>query len=484
MTTQVTKLASLWVVLACVCFCPFRLRGQQAGGGAPYSGSAPTNSEHQAGTDVHAQVEPEPGGISASALTGVLSFAPGGTGSGRSYLLPSLGWTGTVDTNPYGGFGRANTLWGNTLMGSLTLQRVKRHTQLNLEYQGGGFAYNRQVQNTASKGTVQSLGIFQSFDFRRWSFLVGDQGQYSPESPYGSAGLSGLNSFGGGLGGQSLGSVPGLNDTYLPNQTILTGYARRISNAAFTQLAYRPGRRSTITASAVLATLNFLKSGYIDSKQWIGTFGYEYAVSEHDSVGISYVNVLSQFSGPNPQMRIQELQGSYGHRISRRLSLKLSGGPMLSWYSFPMGAGVRKSEWVTSDSLQCNFAKGSIGLSFTRTPTGGSGVLPGAVNNMGQVNVSRNLNRTTSASLSFGRSSNRSMPQQLGPVSSASYNVWLAGAMISRQIGKTMSFYLQYNIQRQSSNQAICYGGSCAQPFTRQVGGIGLNWHGRPLRIK
>jgi hypothetical protein len=115
--------------------------------------------------------------------------------------------------------------------------------------------------------------------------------------------------------------------------------------------------------------------------------------------------------------------------------------------------------------------------------TGGSGLLLGAESRVAQFSAGRQLWRTAHFSLDLGHAYNQSLTQETSASRRTKYETWQGGAMLSRELGQHMSFYLNYNVQRQISNNPLCFGDNCGTVLLRHLGGVGFNWHGRPIRL-
>ena len=422
-------------------------------------------------------------------LSGALTLTPGVGGATQSYLLPSFGWTGYADTNPTG-FNRSTTpRTQSTYNGSLTLQRIGRHSQLNLSYQGGASWYNQPfpAQTLASikpYSFFHELGLFEQVSTSRWKWLVGDQGMYLPQSPLGFSGFGGMTSFGGGLGGSALAKSPALGTAFSPDQSIATGLSRRLGNTALTQIEYDASGRSTITATASYGTLQFLDPGFLDSRYMTFMAGYNHILGPRDEVAVTYAHYYFKFSGPNRELLDRGFAFSYGHQISGRLSLQISVSPLVHQIAKPLGGSITQSFVSTSDSLQFRSRKWDAMLSFARIPTGGAGILPGAETDLARANLGRQLSRKIRGSLEFSHAYSQSAVQQSSLAVRSKYEYWEAGASLSREFGPHLSTYLDYSAQRQISNTPLCVGGNCTTVFLRQVGGIGINLHPRPIKIR
>jgi hypothetical protein len=403
--------------------------------------------------------------------------------------LPDLEWAGYGDTNPTGFSQHPGLNTQSTYAGSLTLQNVWKHSQLNLSYGGGVFFYSQPLPaatlpNIRPFNSFHSLGLFEQVNTRHWKWLVGDQGMYLPETPIGFFGFGGLTSFGGGLGGAVLANAPSLGPSFNPDQSIWTGLARRLSDSALTQIEYHPSWRSALTATVSFGTLQFLDPGFIDSRYSVFMAGYSHNLSRHDQVAVSYVDYYYRYNGPNRAILNRGFSILYGHQISRRFSLEISVAPLVTQMALPLGGASTKAFLSTFDSLQYRSRNWAAMLSFARMIQGGSGVLLGAETDLEQGSIGRQLSRKVRGSLQVSHNYEQSLAQESTVARRSKYEYWQAGISLSREFGRHVSMYLNYYAQRQLSNTPVCVGTSCTTAFLRQVGGVGLNWHAQPIKIR
>jgi hypothetical protein len=173
----------------------------------------------------------------------------------------------------------------------------------------------------------------------------------------------------------------------------------------------------------------------------------------------------------------------YGRQISPRLSVEVSVAPMAREISVS-GAGSTTNIFVgTADSLQYRALRWDGMLRFDRTLGGGAGYLAGAERTMVTASLGRELSRRVHGGLDVGYANNRAMAQSSGATARPSYDYAHAGVTLSREMGRHMSMYLNYSVQRQVANTSLCEGATCSKVYFRQVGGFGINWHAQPIKI-
>jgi len=445
----------------------------------PPAGPAPVPSEEPAAGTARTAAPP---------LSGGQVLTPGGEGESQSYVLPSFQWTVFANSNPQSTAAGASSALQNTFVGNLTLQRTKRNSQLNLDYAGGGLLYSGGENQAAnipgpSSGMFHHLGITQSVRGRRWGLTLSDELSYLPESPYGFSGYGGLTSFGQGLGGGYLGSAPVLNPSVEPGQSVLTRRSRRVGNVFMGEVAYIAGPRSTITATGVYGNLHFLDPGFFDSAYWKFMTGYNYAVSRRDTLSISYSHTEFNFDAANRDISNHDFMFTYGRKLTGRLSLQLSAGPLISEIHRDPGESETRYLVNTYDAIKYRLERGRVQASFSRFATSGSGVITGAQTSMASFLVGHELASKFFGSFHASYAFNEPLQREGLTGARPEYKTWRAGTDISRELSPRMSIYVAYFLQRQESTVPLCFDASCGNIILRHVVGAGFNWHGRPIRL-
>ncbi|HEV2382540.1 MAG TPA: hypothetical protein VG206_22460 [Terriglobia bacterium] len=431
-------------------------------------GTETSNDQNQAESG-----EPGPG----PALSGVEVFAPVMAGGVRSFVVTGVQFSSYANSNPASTSGGSGIDDQSNLVGTLGLQRVRKGSQFSLTYEGGAFGYfgpsfTGNGGGTSSEGQFHNLIAMETLKWRHWRLQLADQFSYLPEAGFGFVGFSGLNTYGLVPGGGMVGN-PFLNGAFIPNQTILTGNSRRISNAATTQVEYGRGR-STVTATAVYGTLHFLDSGFLDSNSLTVLAGYNYSLTRRDIVAITGLYSDFKFSSGLPGITSRGFQVSYGRKLARSLFLQAGGGPITS-KSAVVGVGnTTRSTWSTFTSIQYLVSRGSVALIYSRSPTTGSGLLIGAESDYLSLVASRQLSRAYFASVDASYAHNTSLVNNTNANQQFKFNTWQTGVTLSRNFGERFNAYLYGNVLQQLT------GGS---EVFRYAVGVGLNWHARPIRL-
>lgn len=269
-------------------------------------------------------------------LSGVQVLAPTFWGTSENYWLPALACAEYATTNP-NGLNRNTGLFAETsCAGQMTLQRVHRNNQLNLEFTGAGFFDNRPFESgtpgiTKQYGPAANLAIVEQVNGRKWNLMLADQGTYLPEGSMGYTEFAGLSTFAGGMGGSSLASAPALNSAFSPNQSIYGGYAERLSNLSLSEFQYSVGPRTILTATGTFGTQQFLTSGYIDQRYWSIMTGYNRTFGRSNEVALAYDEMHYNFGPTQPGFLTRGASILYGRQISSRVFL--SNFP---WHRWPV----------------------------------------------------------------------------------------------------------------------------------------------------
>jgi len=426
-----------------------------------------SNSDQESTTNLSPDTRP---------LTGVQNPTLGTPGVRHSYWLPGFQYGDTVRS---GALNQATSSGWNTtsfVTGNLSLLDAWGRAQLAVNYSGGGSFSSDTSQGNSN---FQQFGLVQTFDWGRWQLSFLDQFSYLPETQFGFGAGTGL-SF-PGVGGSLAPPPPGLQSSYIPNQSIFTTFGPRYSNAAATQVAYTLSPRGSITAAGSYGILRFIEAGNIDSNSASFNVGYNYNLTRADTLGVQYRFSNYRYIG-NPQaINDQIVQFMYGRKITGRIALQLFGGPEVTTFRVPVSSFSNRVSGSGGASLTYGLNHGGLTLNYNHFVSGGSGVFVGANTDQLQLSLGRQLSREWAASVNFGYSRNGSIA---GTASSQAYNSWYTGGALSRPFGRNIDFAVGYTAQIQTSNQAVCAAGTCSTNFTLQQITLGLQWHTQPFVLR
>src|SRR6266850_3762814 len=393
-------------------------------------------------------------------LSGIQNPTLGTTEMRHSYWVPGIKYGNTIRSKSESP--GANSAWNTTsyVSGNISLLEAWSRSLLLANYSGGGFSSTDPIQGN---GQYHQLATAFEIDQRRWQLLLVNQFSYLPESAFGFGGTSGL-AFPGIMGTLAV-PLPALQSTFVPGQTILTTIGPRYSNASAVQLTYAVSPRGSITLAGVYGTLRFIDSGNVNSDSEILNTGYNYAITRKDTIGLVYLFSAYRYPGDPQALGDHVGQFVYGRKITGRLALKLAAGPEVTTFRVAIGSSKQKISGFGNAALKYAFARSSVALSYTHGVSGGSGVFTGSSIDEANATWSRQLTRVWNGSVNFGYAKNRQILSVRGSTS-PSFDTWLAGAGLSRPLGRTADFSVAYQAQIQNSNVAICSNPNCGTNYT------------------
>ena len=476
----------VWKKLTCVIFAAMAaglgqgpLRAQQEGQEKPKPATRvllplPDLSGDQQDTDQGTQTLRQDMGP----VSGVQNSTLGSSELRHSYWVPGIQYSNTVQSNSSNP--AASYRWNSTsyMSGNMSLLEAWSHSLLSANYSGGGFSSTDQVQGS---GQYHQFAAAYEIDQRKWQALFVDQFSYLPQSAFGFGGASGLALA--GITGSLAVPLPGLQDVFVPGQTILTVTGPRYSNAAAAQLTYEVSRRGSVTLAGVFGLLRFTERGNINNDTEILNAGYNYAVTRKDTVGLTYRFSAYHYPGDPQALGDHVAQFVYGRKITGKLALRLAGGPEITTFRVPIDGSTRKVSGSGAGSMIYALRRSSVSLSYSHGVSSGSGVFSGASTDLLSATWNRQFTRVWNGGLNFGYAKNKQILGISG-LTSPNYDTWLAGAGLSRPLGRTASFSLAYQAQIQGANVALCNSANCGTRYTRHQIFLSFQWHARPLVLR
>lgn len=409
-------------------------------------------------------------------LSGVEQYTLSTMGRDRSYFYPAFQVAEGGDTNPNNQFGSPTIESVSIIGGAFASRDVWSRYTFSLRYAGSGFIYNRDPSRTVS---AHSFSLSQTITGRRSSLLLTDAVSYLPEASFGYNRFS-QGGFNGGQGGLYGVDTSGLSGVYLPNQSILTGAASRISNAAVGQYSYDLSPLSSLTLTGAYTLLRFPDSGFVDSNAGNFGFGYNHEIGRKDSLAIKYFGSVYRYvNQPDYNFTNHVVELMYEHRITHLLWLTLGSGPSINIFGNGLNGDTRVS-WHATANLLYRLRRAQLMLHYWHYTTAGAGVFFGSqADNVG-VRVAERITRMWSGDVGLGYSYNKELQ---ATAESQGFNTWYASANLRRRLGRYMSMFLSYNLQQQFANTPFCFGSSCGTFYTRQYFTLGFNWHPRAIEV-
>lgn len=411
-------------------------------------------------------------------LSGVQNPILGTSELRHSYWVPGIQYGNTAQSNSFSSTQNSTWTTTNYASGNISFLDAWSHSLLGANYSGGGFFSSDKNQGN---GQYHQLSSALELDQRRWQALFIDQFSYLPQSAFGFGGTSGLSLP--GIAGTLAAPLPGLQEVFVPGQSILAATGPRYSNASAAQLSYTLSPRGSITVAAVHGLLRFSDARNVNNDTEIINVGYNYAITRRDYLGVLYRFSAFHFPG-NPQAlgdHLAELM--YGRRITGRLALNVGGGPNVTTFRLPVNGVKQNISGAGMGSLTYAFPSSRIALNYSHGVSSGSGVFSGSRTDQILATWDRQLNRAWSCSLDFGHVRNSQLVTIKG-LPSPIYNSWLAGVDLRRPLFTNTDFSIGYQAQIQASNQAACVTSSClANQVNHQIL-LSLQWHAAPQVLR
>lgn len=398
-------------------------------------------------------------------LTGLQSPTLGRVESPHSYIQPGAQYGANVQSRP-GSTGGSSDWYLNNYFGvSLSLLKDWSRSQLALNYSAGGFV---STDSQTDNGWYQQMGAGQNFQFERWQVQWSDQFSYLPETSFGFGGGTGLGLP--GVGGPLGPPTGGTGGSTTPNQSIYTAAGPRYSNSLVLQTTYLLTRRSSLTASGSIGLLRFTQAGNVDSNNYTGSLGYNYALNRQDTLGVVYRFSSFHYDSQPQAIGDQIISVAYGRKITQKLALQLLGGPEITSYRIAIGGNTQRISGSVTANLSAALKNGGLSLNYFHGLGGGSGILVGSDTDQITFGASRRISRIWSAHANVGFSRNRPVGNVTG---STSYNDWYAGGGVDRPIGRNLDFSAAYTARIETpTNQATS---------TQHVVTLFISWHSRPF---
>lgn len=474
------KLGFEAVAVMFACFFAFPALAQQQGEEKPKPAARefppiPDAENNQQNDDQGPQQQLQP---DSQPLTSVQVPTLGTPEMRHSYWVPGIKYSNSILSGPLSP--APNSSWSTTSFvgGDMSLLQAWGHSLLSTNYSGGGFFSTDPIQGN---GQYHLFASAYELDLRNWQWLFVDQFSYLPQTAFGFGGPTALG-FPGITGALAV-PLPGLQPMYLPGQTIVTTTGPRYSNASAAQVSYAVTRRSSFTISGVYNNLHFINAGNVDSDSETLNAGYNYDVTRNNSIGLVYRFSAYHFPGSPQAVGDQVAEFAYGRKVTGRLALKLAGGPEIINFRVPVGGTSQKITGTGNVLLTYGFARGAMNLGYTHDIGGGSGVLTGAIFDLVNATLTRQLSRVWTGTLNFGYARNRPILPVAG-VTSQTFDAWISGAGLTREMGRAATFSLAYQSQIQGSNLPICGTPACGKNYDLNQVILTFELHTRPMVLR
>jgi len=460
------------------------------------SGQRPADNSQQPGTapaPAFGQDNPPPQSSDNPPISGLDQPSLEPRAAARSYLIPGAQVSEAVDSNVTDAENSSSINSVTRALGSLTLQKFWHRYDVALDYVGGGAFYTRRGTNNAQ---LHQLDADQRFLWRTGQLAIRDSFSYLPEGSFGYGSFGGAGAL-SGMGGVVGGGVN--NNFFGPGQFASLGQQPRISNVALADISESFNPRSSVTLAGSYGLVHFTNSalGFINSRQVSAQAGYNYQLNRKDQIGLVYGYQDFRYpSSVGSSFNTNLVNVMYGHRISGRMDLVLSGGPQLTHIRTCISlipgipcVPVSNSRLSGSGraSLRYRFPKTSVGLYYDHYNSNGSGFFVGATSDVARLDATRPLGRVWSGTANIGFThNNRLVANPLGiGVSAQSYEYLYAGGGVRRQLGRNFGLSISYQFNDLAFDSSACGPARlpCNRISQRHVATVGLDWHPRPIRL-
>jgi hypothetical protein len=407
----------------------------------------------------------------------------------RSMLVGGVQGSESIDTNVNEAFNTSHVQSVTRLLGGLTMQRLWSRYNFGAAYIGGLGIYSTSDPTVRN---IQEFQVQQGIAWKTGQFYLRDSFSYLPEGAFGFATYGGATGFELGLG--ALGEGNGLVGVGLGGQYGILGSSQfgslgqtpRITNVTVADVVQALSPRSSITAAGSYALVHFTDNNVenlINSHQAGGQFGYNYALTPKDQLGVAYgyreFVFPSEVGADNISSHI--VQVLYGHRITGRLDFVVGAGPQWTTIDNPLQHTTNLSG-SGRFTLRYRWPRTTLALSYMAYDTAGSGFFAGAESQIARVGVGRQIARRWDARADVGFSHNRRLQDAAAGIDATSFNYWFAGAGVRRAFTRNFGAFVSYQFNRQVFEGFDCTGPNC-NTTQRHVVTFGADWHFRPIRL-
>jgi hypothetical protein len=358
-------------------------------------------------------------------------------------------------------------------------------------YAGGVLFSNLPGQST---GVFQTFSISQGLVGHGWAIGASDSVSYLPQSP--TTGLSGIPGVG------DLGLQP-ITDPLVPAQSVLTNYAKRITNSVSGNIERQLSGRTSLSGTGSYGILHFVGNddGGLDSTQIGGQAGINHLLDHRSSVSANVQYSTFSYTSNTSSFNSRGVNLQYSRQLTKTVSLEVSAGPQwvsgfeaepVGMFEFLPGSAnafaiVRAAPTTTtvavpsrlgvatSASLSIARKAMTFSASYTHGVNGGSGVQTGAIADSLSVSAQRTYGRMWAASLtgSYTRTSGLVNDN----ISSSVYG----GIQVTRRLTSTLSAFLSYTGINQSVDSTLA-AQNAFNGFTQSFS-IGITFAPRMTRL-
>ena len=434
------------------------------------------------------QIDPDPGAPQPAdvlpdtrPLTGAQEFSIGTVPARHSYWAPGFRFANFWGSNPAGATRAGQWVSTSYFVGTLSLRKNWIRSSLAMNYSGGG-SFSTAESASELTGSFHQLGLVQQFDWQRWKLSLIDQFSYSTSTSFGFGG--GTNIDLPGIGGALGGNLPGLQNNYVPVQSIFGSIGPRYSNGGVAQVEYLLTKRSSLVVSGSYGILRFTEPKNIDVNNTIFSGGYNYQISGKDYIGVVYHFSDYRYLGSPQALADHSAQFAYGRKLTGRIGLQLFGGPEITVFRRPIVNETQRIGGAGGAALAYSLSRGQIGINYSHGLTGGSGLLVGSTSDQVQLQGSRQLSRRYTGQFGFGYARNKSLESSKSIIPGQTFNGYFTNVGLNHPMGRNANLNVGYTLQKQTADATFCVTAACGTSYTQHRISIGFDWHTRPYVIE
>ena len=406
----------------------------------------------------------------------------------RSFLVPGVHVSESVDSNISGRTGNAAVHGVTRALGTISLQKLWGHYETVLDYVGGAAFY---TSRGGRAHLLQQVDGNQRVMWRTGQLVIRDSFSYLPEGAFGYGAYGGGGSIPGGLGA-GFGNMGGIGGSVLggilgAGQFGSLGQQPRITNTTVLDVAQGLSPRSSVTAAGSYGLVHFTddSAGLVNSRQIAAQGGYNYQLTRKDHVALAYGFQRFEypaFTGSTFRTHIVNLL--YGHRVSGRMDFLMGAGPQVTVINLPLLGTTQSVSANGRVRLRYRFSRATVGLSYDRHNTGGSGFFLGATSDIAELSLTRPINRVWRMTADVGYTRSRRIQPTAAAFSARHFDYVFAGGAVHRPLGRQFRLFISYQFNDlRFDNTCTTASGRCAGTSQRHVAAVGLDWHPRPIRL-
>jgi hypothetical protein len=179
----------------------------------------------------------------------------------------------------------------------------------------------------------------------------------------------------------------------IPDQSILTNYAPRVSNSTSGGLEYRLDGKTSLTGSGSYGLLRFVNGNALDGTQETASFGVNRRLNARNTIGVNYVYSRFEYDVSGFAIASQGGEVTFMRQWSRNLKSDIGLGPQ--WMHSSDSTLLQESTSVAGSAglTYTPDSATSMNLRYIRGLNGGSGVVEGGMTDSVQLGISRVLSR-------------------------------------------------------------------------------------------